>query len=145
MNYLEPFIGGVLIGLGSLLAMAGSGKVPGISGVAARILRPHRGDTAWRVVFLLGLIGGATIIFQTSIGWQALVLPGGRNATVIGIAAFLVGFGARMGGGCTSGHGVCGMGSGARDAMVYTVVFMATGAATVFLWNLLMLKGGAPS
>ena len=55
MTYTEPLLGGVLIGLGSLLAMAASAKIPGISGVVARILRPTPGDTAWRIVFLLGL------------------------------------------------------------------------------------------
>jgi uncharacterized membrane protein YedE/YeeE len=136
MNYLEPLLGGILIGLGSLLAMAASGKVPGISGITARILRGHRGDTAWRILFLVGLISGAGLVFLTKIGWQEYAIPGGRNLVVIAVAGFLVGLGTRVGGGCTSGHGVCGIGSGARDGLVYTLVFMAAGAATVLIWNM---------
>ena len=139
--FLEPLVGGVLIGLGSLLAMLGSGKIPGISGVAGRILRRNPGDTAWRVVFLVSLICGAGIALFLGVGWQKFSVPAGRSLAVFAIAGLLVGFGTRMGGGCTSGHGVCGMGSGARDAMLYTAVFMATAIITVFLWNL--LAGGA--
>ncbi|MGJ8643562.1 MAG: YeeE/YedE family protein [Luteolibacter sp.] len=143
MEYLGAIIGGILIGLGSLLAMMGSGKVPGISGIAGRILKCHSGDTAWRVIFLIGLISGAGLVLSMGLGWQGYSLPQGRTLMVYAIAGLLVGFGTRMGGGCTSGHGVCGMGSGARDAMIYTAVFMAAGILTVFLWNL--IAGGAAS
>ncbi|MDP4626219.1 MAG: YeeE/YedE thiosulfate transporter family protein [Akkermansiaceae bacterium] len=141
MEYLGAMIGGILIGLGSLLAMMGSGKVPGISGVAGKILRWNQGDTAWRVIFLIGLIAGAGLALALGLGWQGYSLPLGRSLVVYAIAGLLVGFGTRMGGGCTSGHGVCGMGSGARDAMVYTAVFMAAAIITVFVWNL--IAGGA--
>lgn len=140
-NIITPLLGGVLIGLGSLLAMLGSGKIPGISGIAGRILRHNPGDTAWRVVFLLALICGAGITVFLGLGWQGFSAPQGRTLTVFAIAGLLVGFGTRMGGGCTSGHGVCGMGSGARDAMLYTAIFMLTAIITVFLWN--TFAGGA--
>jgi uncharacterized membrane protein YedE/YeeE len=143
MSFGEPLIGGVLIGLGSLLAMLGSGKVPGISGIAGRLLRKNPGDTAWRVVFLIALICGAGIALFFELGWQGFSIPVGRSLAVFAIAGLLVGFGTRMGGGCTSGHGVCGMGSGARDAMLYTAVFMITAIITVFLWN--MIAGGTAS
>jgi uncharacterized membrane protein YedE/YeeE len=124
----------ILIGLGSLLTMAASGEVPGISGITARILRCHSGDTAWRILFLVGLIGGAGVAFLSGIGWQDFSIPGGRNLVVMAVAGFLVGLGTRVGGGCTSGHGG-GIGSGARDGLVYTLVFMVAGAATVLVWN----------
>ena len=141
MEYLGAMIGGILIGLGSLLAMVGSGKVPGISGVAGRILRKNPGDTAWRFTFLVGLLVGAGLAFALGLGWQDYSLPAGRTFFVYGVSGLLVGFGTRMGGGCTSGHGVCGMGSGARDAILYTAIFMLTAIGTVFLWNL--ITGGA--
>ena len=137
-EYLLPLLGGILIGLGSLLAMAGSGKVPGISGVTAKILRPSPGDAAWRVIFLIGLVSGAGLMFALGVGHTGFTLPACRNLIVVGIAGLLVGFGARVGGGCTSGHGVCGMGSAARDGIVYTIVFMVAAAVIVFLWRLLV-------
>jgi len=140
-EYLEPLIGGALIGLGSLLAMAASGKVPGISGIAGHILRRPPGDTAWRVVFVIGLIGAAAIASALRLGSGDFAIPGGRSLTVYAIAGLLVGFGARVGGGCTSGHGVCGIGSGAKDGIVYTIVFFGTATLTVFVWNL--IAGGA--
>lgn len=137
MEYLAAIVGGILIGLGSLLAMMGSGKVPGISGVAGRILKRRPGDTAWRMIFLVGLIAGAGLALSMGLGWQGYSLPQGRTLIVYAIAGLMVGFGTRLGGGCTSGHGVCGMGSGARDATVYTAVFMVAAILTVFLWNLI--------
>ena len=140
-TFLEPLVGGVLIGLGSLLAMLGSGKIPGISGIAGRVLRHNPGDTAWRILFLVALVCGAGIALFLGLGWQGFTVPAGRSLAVFALAGLLVGFGTRMGGGCTSGHGVCGMGSGARDAMVYTAAFMVTAIITAFLWN--MITGGA--
>ncbi len=141
-EYLPPLLGGILIGLGSLFAMAASGKIPGISGIVARLIRRTPGDTTWRLVFLGGLIGGAALTFALNLGWDGFTLPAGRNLGVYAIAGLLVGFGTRMGGGCTSGHGVCGMGSGAKDSILYTMVFMATAVVTVLVWNL-MFPGGA--
>ncbi len=132
-----------MIGLGSLLAMAASGKIPGISGIVARIIRPKAGDVGWRITFLVGLIIGAGLAAFLNLGWQGYALPAGRGLAVFAVAGLLVGFGTRMGGGCTSGHGVCGMGSGARDALVYTLVFMAAGVATVLVWNLISPGGVA--
>jgi uncharacterized protein len=138
--YLQPLLGGVLIGLGSLLALAVTGKVPGISGIVARLIRPTTGDVAWRFLFLVGLVAGAGVLLASGVGWVDFTLPHGRGMLVVAIAGLLVGFGTRMGGGCTSGHGVCGMGSLAKDSIVYTIVFMAAAAVTVFVWNL--INGG---
>lgn len=142
-DFLTPLIGGILIGLGSILAMVGSGKIPGISGIAARLLRPSCNDKRWRALFLLALIVGAGLIHFLSIGWTAYSIPGGRPLFVYAIAGLLVGFGTRMGRGCTSGHGVCGMGAGAKDAMVYTATFMLTAILTVYLWGAFFAKGVA--
>jgi uncharacterized membrane protein YedE/YeeE len=130
---LNPVIGGILIGLASLLATVLSGKIPGISGVFGRLLVPAAPDKAWRVVFLLGLIGGAALSFAL---WQSAALfRGMRPLGVMVIAGLLVGFGTRLGGGCTSGHGVCGVGMGAKDSIIATLVFVAVGMATVFIYH----------
>ena len=133
----NPLIGGVLIGLASLLATVLSGKIPGISGVFGRLLVPATPDKTWRVVFLLGLIGGAALSFAL---WEgaALFRPM-RPLVVMAIAGLLVGFGTRLGGGCTSGHGVCGVGMGAKDSIAATLIFMATGMLTVFIYHRVIL------
>ncbi len=130
---LNPLIGGILIGLASLLATVLSGKIPGISGVFGRLLVPATPDKTWRAVFLLGLIGGAALSFVL---WQsaALFRPM-RPLGVMAIAGLLVGFGTRLGGGCTSGHGVCGVGMGAKDSIAATLIFVAAGMVTVFIYN----------
>ena len=130
---LNPVIGGILIGFASLLATVLSGKIPGISGVFGRLLVPSPPDKTWRIVFLLGLIGGAALSFAL---WQsaALFRPM-RPLVIMAIAGLLVGFGTRLGGGCTSGHGVCGVGMGAKDSIIATLVFVAVGMATVFIYH----------
>ena len=130
---LNPLIGGILIGLASLFATVLSGKIPGISGVFGRLLVPATPDKTWRMVFLLGLIGGAALSFAM---WQsaALFRPI-RPLVVMAIAGLLVGFGTRIGKGCTSGHGVCGVAMGAKDSIAATLIFMATAIVTVFIYN----------
>ena len=135
-SWLHGLVGGLLIGLGSILALAASGKVPGISGVVARLLKPKRGDIAWRAIFILGLVAGAWITFITYAPATTFRIPEGRTLPVYAIAGLIVGFGTRLGGGCTSGHGVCGIGSAARDSLVATITFMVAGIATVFIWKL---------
>jgi uncharacterized protein len=130
---LNPLIGGILIGLASLLATVLSGKIPGISGVFGRLLVPATSDKNWRVVFLLGLIGGAALSFAL---WQSAELfRPMRPLVVMAIAGLLVGFGTRLGGGCTSGHGVCGVGMGAKDSIAATIIFVAVGMVTVFIYH----------
>lgn len=132
-SYLHALIGGCLIGLASLIATVLSGKVPGISGVFGRLLVPATPDKTWRLVFLLGLIGGAGLSFFL---WDsaALFRPM-RSLGIMAIAGILVGFGTRLGGGCTSGHGVCGVGMGAKDSIVATLIFVVMGMVTVLIYN----------
>ncbi len=136
-DYLHGFFGGCLIGGGSLLALIVTGKIPGISGVFGRLLKPKQNETRWRFIFLLGLIAGAALLFQISETASIFRVPDARNWLIYALAGIIVGFGTRLGGGCTSGHGVCGMGMGARDSMVATVVFMAAGMFTVTIFRLL--------
>lgn len=131
-SYLYGLIGGLLIGLGSLLAFATTGKIPGISGVFGRLFVPETSDRRWRLIFLAGLILGAGIAFTFSAHAAEFRLAG-RSLVVFGVAGFSVGIGTRVGGGCTSGHGVCGVGRGNFDSMVATVTFMLFGMLTVWL------------
>ncbi|HEY5073409.1 MAG TPA: YeeE/YedE thiosulfate transporter family protein [Pyrinomonadaceae bacterium] len=152
-TYWQALIGGTLIGLASLIAAALTGKIPGISGVFGRLLVPATTDPpsydygvtgppsqdsgvtgkTWRVVFLIGLIGGAALSFLL---WEsaALFRPI-RPLAVVAVAGLLVGFGTRLGGGCTSGHGVCGVGTGAKDSIAATCIFVGVAMVTVLLYN----------
>ncbi|MDF1823375.1 MAG: YeeE/YedE thiosulfate transporter family protein [Verrucomicrobiales bacterium] len=136
-DYLYGFLGGCLIGGGSLLALIVTGKIPGVSGVFGRLLKPKENEIHWRLIFLFGLITGAGLLFALSEQASIYRLPDGRSWFVYAMAGLVVGFGTRLGGGCTSGHGVCGMGMGARDSMLATAVFMAAGIVTVTVFRFL--------
>ena len=129
----HALIGGILIGLASLLATALSGKIPGISGVFGRLLVPATPDKRWRSLFLLGLIGGAALSFLL---WDsAAIFRPMRPLAVMAAAGLIVGFGTRLGGGCTSGHGVCGVGTGAKDSIAATLIFVVVAMVTVLIYN----------
>ena len=129
----HALIGGILIGFASLLATALSGKIPGISGVFGRLLIPATPDKKWRSLFLLGLIGGAALSFLL---WDsAAIFRPMRPLAVMAAAGLIVGFGTRLGGGCTSGHGVCGVGTGAKDSIAATLIFVVVAMVTVLIYN----------
>ena len=132
-NNIHALVGGILIGLASLIGTVVSGKIPGISGVFGRLLVPATPDKTWRIVFLVGLVGGAALSFLL---WDsaALFRPT-RSLWLMGLAGLFVGFGTRLGRGCTSGHGVCGVGTGAKDSIVATFIFIAIAMVTVFIYN----------
>jgi len=132
-SFVNAIIGGILIGSASLLATAVSGKIPGISGVFGRLLVAATPDKAWRAMFLLALIAGAALVFALSPA-AALFRPM-RPLGIMAVAGLLVGFGTRLGRGCTSGHGVCGVGTGARDSIAATMIFIAAAMTTVFILN----------
>jgi uncharacterized protein len=124
--------GGILIGLASWLLLASLGRVAGISGIAASALSPAASDSspdrAWRWAFLAGLVlGGAA-----TTAWLHPAMVSTRPLPLLIAAGLLVGVGTVVGSGCTSGHGVCGLGRRSARSLVATLVFMATGFATVF-------------
>lgn len=118
-------LGGVLIGASALLLMSLSGRVAGVSGITGGLLTAPRGDRSWRLAFLGGLVLGGLVL----LGLAPAALPQAMPASLplLVLAGFLVGFGARQGNGCTSGHGVCGLGRRSRRSLAAVVVFMATG------------------
>lgn len=131
--YIHGLIGGILIGLASLIATVLSGKIPGISGIFGRLLVPNTPNRQWRLLFLIGLVAGASLSFFL---WNsAAQYRPMRPLAVMAVAGLLVGFGTRLGGGCTSGHGVCGVGLGTKDSIVATLIFVGVAMATVFAYK----------
>jgi len=146
---LYGLAGGVLIGLSAVWLMATLGRIAGISGIlSALVLERPKGDTAWRLTFLLGLVSGPLLL----IALGGLGNVAGDPDAVIGapaggvglmlIAGLLVGFGTGIGSGCTSGHGVCGLSRLSPRSMAATLTFLVTGIVTVYVVRHL-LGGGA--
>lgn len=130
-SILLALAGGVLIGLSSSAMMFFVGRVAGISGILGGALQPVKGDIAWRLLFLAGLVVGGALLVAVSPGvFQAAT---GRGLLAIAGAGILVGIGTRMGSGCTSGHGVCGLSRLSSRSLVATVTFVLAGvfAATL--------------
>lgn len=122
--------GGALIGVAASILWALNGRIAGISGIVRGLLAPTSGDTAWRVLFASGLVSGG--VLGALIAPARFDLRGTPSLAVIAIAGALVGAGTRIGSGCTSGHGVCGISRLSKRSLVATVTFMLTGALTVF-------------
>jgi uncharacterized membrane protein YedE/YeeE len=122
--------GGVLIGLAAALFLLFNGRIAGISGILGGLLEWPRGDIAWRVAFLLGLVG-APLAYGLFATLPKVEIDAGM-ATLVA-AGLLVGVGTRYGAGCTSGHGVCGLSRRSPRSLVATVSFMAAGFVTVFI------------
>ena len=122
--------GGLLIGLATALLLLLSGRIAGISGIVGGLLRPGKGDVAWRVAFVVGLLA-APLVFSMAAPLPQVRIDAGTATWII--AGLLVGVGTRYGSGCTSGHGVCGLSRGSRRSIVATASFMAAGFLTVFV------------
>ena len=128
---LSPLSGGLLIGLSSMLLLLTLGRIAGVSGIVwGAITDP---DRSWRLQFIVGLIAGTAAIHAFT-GKPLPAAADGPILLAVG-AGLLVGFGTRLGSGCTSGHGVCGIGRRSVRSIVATLVFMAAGVATVALTN----------
>ncbi len=130
---VASLIGGVLIGLSASTMLLFDGKITGISGIFAGIFRPTKGDTLWKVCFLAGLlVGGALLRVYLPRAFDFGVV---RSWGVLAIAGLLVGIGTRLGNGCTSGHGVCGVSRLSARSIVATATFVGTGAVVVLVVN----------
>ncbi len=132
-NAFTPYAslaGGVLIGVAAAMFILLNGRIAGISGILGGLLKPVKGDIAWRSAFVLGLVASPSLyalfavvpIPRIDAGWAALLLAG-----------LLVGVGTRYGSGCTSGHGVCGLSRLSPRSLAATAVFMGAGYFTVFV------------
>ncbi len=122
--------GGLLIGLAAVLLAILNGRLAGISGIAGGLLKPMRGELAWRIAFVAGLVA-APAVYGLFVGELPEVRIDASTGTLLA-GGFLVGIGTRYGSGCTSGHGVCGLARRSPRSLTATLVFMAMGFAVVF-------------
>ena len=137
-SLLWGLAGGALIGLSASVLLLGLGQIAGISGIIGRLLQDRDDPGAWRVPFLVGLVLAGGVGATLTPERFGTTEP--RSIVLIALAGLLVGFGTRVGNGCTSGHGVCGISRFSLRGMSATVVFILTGALTVATVNAL---GGA--
>ena len=123
-------IGGLLIGIATVMLLALNGRIAGISSIAGGLLRSGRSDRGWRIAFVLGLLGGGVLapwIASAPFGSGSPASP-----AILVVAGLLVGAGTQLGSGCTSGHGLCGMSRLSRRSIVATIVFFGVAAITVY-------------
>ena len=127
---VSALVGGVIIGGAASLLLLLNGRVAGISGILGDLLSPVRGEALWRLTFLVGLVFGT---FAWTIAAPNAPLVVDASVPLLIIGGFLTGLGARLGGGCASGHGVCGLGRISKRSIVATLCFMLTCGITVFV------------
>lgn len=125
----STLVGGALIGAAAVVLFAGAGRIAGISGITFGLAR--RADRDWRIVFLAGLVGGA-LLAAHGLGYGLPALPGDPTWLLL-LGGAIVGFGTRLGNGCTSGHGVCGLASLSPRSLVSVLIFMGAGVVTASL------------
>lgn len=134
MTELSPIastVGGILIGLASALLLAANGRIAGISGIVGPLLGFAKGGRGWRSAFLLGLLAGGAL--GASFVRDAFGDGPVGSLPLLVVAGLLVGIGTQIGGGCTSGHGVCGLSRLSLRSIVAIVLFMSVAAVTVFV------------
>ncbi len=128
---MNALVGGTLIGLSGALLMWLNGRIAGISGMLSGLLSPGSGDGAWRFAFLAGLLLGG-LAFRYGGGDISAITIEANTARLIG-AGLLVGFGARLASGCTSGHGVCGVSRASPRGIVSTLIYVGVAVLTVYI------------
>ncbi len=126
--------GGLLIGLAAVLLMALNGRIAGVSGIAAGLI--NRPDRGWRLLFVAGLVLGAAVF--AALGGPVPQPRQTLNVPLLLVAGLAVGYGTSMAGGCTSGHGVCGLARLSLRSLAAVMVFLGTGIATVFVMRHLL-------
>lgn len=133
---IASLAGGIIIGIASAIMLLYVGRIAGISGIFGGLLNAKKGDTAWRGMFIAGLLAGGLVLL--AVYPDSLRIQVDRSLGAVIVAGLLVGIGSRLGSGCTSGHGICGVGRVAPRSLVSVGVFMATGAATAIIVNHLL-------
>lgn len=129
-SFLAALVGGLFIGVSAAALLATYGRIAGISGILGGVLGGAE-DRQWRILFLAGLAAGGLAI---GLLWRSAVgSPGVHSSLALVAAGLLVGFGTRLGNGCTSGHGVCGVGRLSKRSIVATITFMLAGGLTTFV------------
>ena len=128
---VSALVGGLLIGGAATLLLWLNGRIAGISNIAIGLLEWKPGDLLWRLLFLGGVVAGAAASYALS-GYAPVGRPN-FPAWLLGIGGMLVGFGTSLGSGCTSGHGVCGLGRLSMRSLVATLIFLVTGIVTTYV------------
>lgn len=131
--HFTPFtslLGGALIGLSASSMLVLNGKIAGISGIVGGLTEPKRGEVAWRLLFVLGMLFGGALLLVLRPTALGVAAPSLARMAVAGV---LVGVGTQLAGGCTSGHGVCGISRLSPRSLVATATFMLTGAIATYL------------
>lgn len=142
MNEFHPMLallGGALIGLSASAVLLFQGKIAGISGIVGGVLQGESADRSYRLSFLFGLLAAGVVLL---VARPQSFAENGGSPIIAGVAGLLVGYGTRLGNGCTSGHGVCGISRFSVRSIVATVTFIGTGAVTVLIARHFM--GGTP-
>ncbi|MEJ8476764.1 YeeE/YedE family protein [Roseibium algae] len=125
-------LGGALIGVAVVALMAIQGRIAGITGIVSGLLTsPMSNDWAWRAAFILGMVVAPVGIAIATGNMPQISIP--VSPLMLAVGGFIVGVGTSLGSGCTSGHGVCGLARFSARSLVATLIFMATGLATVFI------------
>jgi uncharacterized protein len=133
---LSGLIGGVLIGIAASGLLFLNGRIAGISNIFGGLIPPSGDDAGWRLAFVAGLLSGGLVL---SFGYPvAFSQRPPSSLSVLAAAGLLVGFGASVGNGCTSGHGVCGLARRSPRSLLAIITFMTTGVATVYVVNHLL-------
>jgi uncharacterized membrane protein YedE/YeeE len=128
---VSALTGGLLIGAAASLLLWLNGRIAGVSGIAWNLIARPREDADWRLAFLVGLVLGAILYRRLTGDGLAVVIEASWPVLILG--GLLGGFGTQLGGGCTSGHGVCGIARLAPRSIVATITFMASAIVTVFV------------
>ena len=128
---VSGLVGGLLIGLSAALLLLLNGRISGISGIVGGLLAPKNSDARWRAVFVAGLLLGA-FGYELAMG-GAIPIRMQASLPVLVVAGLLVGFGTRLGSGCTSGHGLCGIARLSKRSIVASAVFFGVAMLTVFV------------
>lgn len=131
LTFYSALLGGGLIGAAASLLLWLTGRIAGISNIAGNLFFTAVGDRLWRALFLLGMVGGAGIYY--AVFGNAPVARPHFPGWLLAVAGLLVGFGTSLGSGCTSGHGVCGLGRLSKRSLAATAIFLSTGIATAIV------------
>ncbi len=130
--YQNEILGGLMIGLASAIPLIFEGRIAGVSGYAASAMRPKSADGKTALLFVIGLVLGG-LIWKLFLGGTASLDSSTQSLSTWAIAGLLVGFGSRLGGGCTSGHGVCGLGRLSPRSLASVMIFMGVAIVTQYL------------
>jgi uncharacterized protein len=128
---ISAFIGGLMIGAAASILWLALGRIAGISGILGHALQEAGSQRVWRILFLIGLPAGAALVVL--LRWTAVPSAPPTNLGLAIVGGLLVGFGTRLGSGCTSGHGICGLARLSPRSVAATLIFMTAGMASVFV------------